>query len=280
MDAERRADEPALRPSVIPSVLACRRAHQDAQAAVPGGVRLFELAAVYAEDPARVVNGVPASVERRNLSLLLDVAQAGRSVKDDERQMGMRQLRGVIESVVRAVAGADAVATLRLEAAEPHCGALAKDAYARVMLGTESLGYAGLLDASASKAFGLEMTLACAEVSLQALIDRYPAKAVLRALPGFPSIERDLSPLVPDAVTWEKVASLVDGLKGKMPRLESTAFVGTYRGKQTGEGRKSLTLRMTFRDAARTLRHEEVDPEVALVSAALTSELGAEFRTA
>lgn len=280
VDAERRADEPALRPSVIPSLLACRRANQDAQAAVPGGVRLFELAAVYAEDAEKKANGVPLSVERRNLSLLMDVHQAGRTVKDDERQMGMRHLRGVIESVVRTVAGPEAASTLKLEAQAPHCGALAGDAYARVTLGKDVLGYAGLLDAAASKAFGLEMTLACAELSLQMLIDRFPAKSVLRALPGFPSIERDLSPLLPDTVTWEKVASLVDGMKARMPRLESTAFVGTYRGKQTGEGRKSLTLRMTFRDAARTLRHEEVDPEVALVSAALASELGAEFRTA
>ena len=70
---ERRKHEPSLRPSVIPSLLACRRANQDAHAEVPGGLRFYETASVFAQD---VSGGALKTVERRVLSLLADVAGA------------------------------------------------------------------------------------------------------------------------------------------------------------------------------------------------------------
>jgi phenylalanyl-tRNA synthetase beta subunit len=45
-----------------------------------------------------------------------------------------------------------------------------------------------------------------------------------------------------------------------------------------GAGKKSVTLRLRFRDDKRTLRHEEVDPQVATVVEKAKAELGAELR--
>ena len=60
--------------------------------------------------------------------------------------------------------------------------------------------------------------------------------------------------------------------------LESLAFVGSYRGKPIPAGQKSVTLRMIFREPTRTLRHEEVDPQVAAVVERVKTKLGAELR--
>ena len=51
------------------------------------------------------------------------------------------------------------------------------------------------------------------------------------------------------------------------------------RGKPIPAGRKSVTFRMMFRDPDTTLRHEQVDPQVASVVDRLKAELGAELRT-
>ena len=45
-----------------------------------------------------------------------------------------------------------------------------------------------------------------------------------------------------------------------------------------GKNRKSLTFRMRFRADDRTLRHEEVDPQVTAVRKALQEQLGGEVR--
>jgi phenylalanyl-tRNA synthetase beta chain len=55
-------------------------------------------------------------------------------------------------------------------------------------------------------------------------------------------------------------------------------FVTTFRGKPIPKGRKSLTMRLRFRANDRTLKHDEVDPQVEQVIAAITTEHNAELR--
>jgi phenylalanyl-tRNA synthetase beta subunit len=55
--------------------------------------------------------------------------------------------------------------------------------------------------------------------------------------------------------------------------------VGTYRGKQTGAGRKSVTMRLVFRAGDRTLRREDADQWMASVADALRGRMGAEIRS-
>ena len=88
--------------------------------------------------------------------------------------------------------------------------------------------------------------------------------------------KRDLSLILDESVAWAQVQDLVEG--DSPERLEACTFVGAYRGKQVGAGKKSLTLRLTFRDPDRTLRHEEVDPQVDGVMERVKRELGAEIR--
>jgi phenylalanyl-tRNA synthetase beta chain len=97
-------------------------------------------------------------------------------------------------------------------------------------------------------------------------------------LPTFPAVERDLSPVLAESVTWDEIRSTVQS--ATLPRLEALDFVGTFRGKQIGEGKKSLTLRLRFRDASKTLRHEEVDTEVQTLVGLLNTRCGASWRTA
>ena len=110
-----------------------------------------------------------------------------------------------------------------------------------------------------------------------ALTALYPPKPLVHALPQFPPIERDLSLIMDESVAWSAVDALVAA--AGVPLLESWAFVGAYRGPQAGPGKKSVTFRMRFRDPARTLRHEEVDPQVQTIVAAARRDLNADLRT-
>ena len=265
---ERRAHEPTLRPSVLPSLLACRRANQDAQ--VRADVRLFETGAVFGA--AAAGGGV---VEHRNLALLMDVPVSGKSASFDDRQRGVRLIRGVVDAVVRACTGAET--DLRIEAAPPHAPGMETGAYARVSLGGEPLGYYGLISAVLVREYGLERPVAGGELNYDLLVRGYPPRGAVRGLPQFPAIERDVSLIVADSVAWNRVRDVVGSVR--VDRLEGVEFVGSYRGKQTGPGRKSVTLRLRFRDPARTLRHEEVDPQVEAVVALARRELAADIRT-
>ncbi len=269
VDDERRKAEPTLRPSAIPSLLACRRANQDAQASPPGGVRLFETSAVFAQTQSG------ESRERRTLTLLADVPGQGAARTAADAQLGIRQVRGVAEAIVRATFGPGA--RVALMPATPTCEGWDAGAFARVLVDGADIGQLGLVSRSAHERAGLDLPVVACELDLDPVLAPYPPKASARPLPAFPPIDRDVSLIVPEALAWASVESLVEG--AGLERLESCSFVGVYRGKQAGGGGKSLTLRLRFRDGSRTLRHEEVDPQVEAFVQAATRELGARVRT-
>ncbi len=277
VDDERRGSDGTLRPSVLPGLLLCRRANRMAQVEVAGGVRLFERSATFAEDSKG------KSLERKTLALLLDTPMSGKRVTHEDRQTGVRLMRGAIESIVRSLAGASArVEIERVDAGVP--AAWEPSATGRIEVrsagGAIGLGTIGLLTKATLDIFDLEHPVVCAELDIDPLVAMYPPASAIETLPAFPSIERDLSLVVGEEIAWARFDGLLARLSGEpeMALMESARFVGVYRGEQAGKGKKSVTLRMRFRAPDRTLRHEEVDPQVARVVAAAKSELQAELR--
>lgn len=268
VDEARRKDTPYLRPSVIPSLLSCRRANQDAKVTTIGGVRLYEMSAVF----ARPESDPGATRERRVLTLYAD---APADVPAAEApQAALRVVRGAIESCLVAVGGRAAV--ISVEPAPAVHPTLRDETTARVLLAGKPIGVMTTIGSSARAKWELEAIGAAAEIDLQPLIDLYPPKATASALPRFPAIERDLSVVVDERVPWSRIEStIVEIHPALMERIE---FVGVYRGKQLGAGKKSVTLRMTFRDPKRTLEHEEVDPQVASAVEALGRSVGGVLR--
>lgn len=288
VDDDRRGAEPTLRPSLIPSLLSCRRKNQDGAVHVPGGVRLFEIASTFAQRPAATANPAaqnksftpPARgevVQGRALTLLMDIpgSAAGRR-SFDELQSGLRTLRGVVESAVRAMAGA--AATISINPAAPAFSAGDGQAWGEVLVNGQPVGCLGLISQAALAQYGLETPVAVAELKLESLLNYFPPKAKVSTLPEFPAVERDLTLIVDEETRWESVETLV--ASANLAKFERLAYVGAYRGKQLGAGRKSLTLRLWFRDPAKTLRREEVDPQIESLIGLAKSGLKAEVRTA
>ncbi len=252
IDDERRKAEPMLRPSLLASLLICRKSNQDAGNTE---VKLYETASTYTRREGAIV-------ERRKLAMLCDVAASA--------EQTLRDMRGTLEELTGALGGENAKVMI-----EPVAHPLLSAA-GRVSLGEEAIGFLGVVGPEAQHRFGLQGSVAAAEVDLPALLALYPPRREVRALPRFPGIERDLSILVAEEVAWREVLREVSSAKPAL--LEEVAFLGAYRGKPIPKGQKSVSLRMHFRDPDRTLRHEEVDPQVRAVLERLTTALGAALR--
>jgi phenylalanyl-tRNA synthetase beta chain len=112
-------------------------------------------------------------------------------------------------------------------------------------------------------------------------LDLLPAAAGgddLRAetLPRFPSIARDISILVDEALP---AAAVRGTIRSAAPRtLVSIAEFDRYHGKGVPAGRISLSLRLTFRAPDRTLTDEEADQATTTIVSALRAAHGAERR--
>ncbi len=256
VDDARAGGTPILRPSLVPSLLEVLARNEGLGAK---GLGFFEVAAAFR---MREAGG---HSERREVAIVLDGGS--------DAQAAVRRLRGAVERVGRILAGGvvldDAADGERVAYLHPQLA---------VRHGETMLGRFGLLEAGVAQLAGLDRTVAVAELSIDALLDRYPPPLRIEDPPQFPPIERDLSIVVEEAVAWAAIERCIRGLE--LPLLADLSFVTTYRGRGLPPGRKSVTLRLLFRDPARTLRHEEVEPGVAAAVEALRRDLGGELRGA
>jgi phenylalanyl-tRNA synthetase beta chain len=114
------------------------------------------------------------------------------------------------------------------------------------------------------------------EVHLDVLSGRFAGPTAIEPLPRHPSIVRDLSIVVDERLP---AATVRGTIRSAAPAtLASVAEFDRYQGKGVPAGYVSLSLRLTFRDAGRTLTDAEVHTAVDAIVAALAREHGAVLR--
>lgn len=116
-----------------------------------------------------------------------------------------------------------------------------------------------------------------AEIDIDALVAR-AGSAELRvdALPRYPSVVRDLSILVDEALPAADVRGTIRATAPEI--LHSIVEFDRYAGKGIPDGRVSLSLRLTFRSLDRTLTDDEVEAAMGGIVAALEKTHAAERR--
>jgi phenylalanyl-tRNA synthetase beta chain len=145
--------------------------------------------------------------------------------------------------------------------------------------GAASLGVVGQLAPHIAEARGLPAgeDVFVAEIDTE-MLARCAASDDLHAepLPRFPSIVRDVSILVDEALPAASVRGTIRA--AAPPTLASIVEFDRYRGKGVPDGRISLSLRLTFRDPERTLTDDEAQAAMERIVEALRSAHGAEQR--
>ena len=259
VDDERAGGEPALRPSVVTSLLRVRRHNEDQGAS---NLRLFECASAFHY-------AAGAHIERPTVALVADAPADAR-----DAQGAYRLMRGVVERLLRLVAPR----TARVEFAPQGAGGAAwLSVGARVVVDGVDIGCVGIVDARVAKTHGVERPTAAAELELRPLLASFPPENAAVDLPAFPAADRDISAIVAESVAYGDIEREIRGLR--LADLESIAFVTNFRGKQIGDGRKSVSLRLVFRKHDGTMTSEEADASVARAIARLREALGAEIRS-
>jgi phenylalanyl-tRNA synthetase beta chain len=114
-----------------------------------------------------------------------------------------------------------------------------------------------------------------AELDLSALFAA-AAPPVFRQVSRFPATVQDLSIVAPADVPEAQVAALIRRGAGEL--LESLTLFDRYTGPQIGEGKRSLTYRLSFRAEDRTLSDEALARVRKKIIGGLEREIGATIR--
>ena len=97
-----------------------------------------------------------------------------------------------------------------------------------------------------------------------------------KPLPKFPATTRDFSFVVDEATEVGTLIAAMTRAGGKL--VEGVALFDIYRGPQLGEGKKSLSLRVSLRASDRTLTVEEADKVSSKILGTLEHTMGITIR--
>ena len=220
--------------------------------------RIFEVGHVFSLDEG-VVNEEPA----------LAFGFAAEPLDEPAwRDAHFLRLKGDVEALFRAIAGID-VETVRDVRGGYHPG---KSAVA--MYNGHEVAAFGKIDPRLSKAFDARLPFYMCNVYL----DKVPEyqRPVYRPPSRFPSTYRDLAVVVALDVDAASLSAVVRGAIGEL--CTGVSVFDEYRGKQVGDGHKSLAVRATMQRFDTTITDEEADAAMVRAIAALRDELGGTIR--
>ncbi|MDR1135689.1 MAG: phenylalanine--tRNA ligase subunit beta [Clostridiales Family XIII bacterium] len=147
---------------------------------------------------------------------------------------------------------------------------------AAVYLDGERIGTFGELHPDAARRYGIGVRCYVGEVDMESVAGKADVMRYYRPLPKYPSVDRDMALVVDEEVTVRELTDVIRSHGGKI--LESVKMFDVYRGKQIGEGKKSVAFNLVYRSAERTLTDEEAALEYEKTLTALSEKLGAVLR--
>jgi phenylalanyl-tRNA synthetase beta chain len=253
---------PRMRPSLIPGLLEAAR-HNFNQG--QRDLRLFELGRVFAAQSGQL------PVEREAVGLLMtgQLSEAGTAAAG--RELDFFDLKGALEAATAAM-GLPPLVFAAAEVKHLRAGQSAQISLAD----GKTVGFAGRLRDEISAIYKFRQAVYLAELNLDLLLRAEEAVSRYTPLNRHPAITRDLSLLLSRRVAWAKLQQTVSDLQPEYCR--SVRLVDIYEGANVPSDQRSLTIRLEYRAADRTLRDDEAETEHRRILVALSERLGAQQR--
>ena len=181
-------------------------------------------------------------------------------------------LKGVCEKILELakIKGCEFVAVT--DNATFHPGRCAKI----VTADGEMLGIIGQVHPLTAANYGFDIPVYAAELDFDAIFEASSSVIEYKPLPKFPASTRDFSFVCDEDMEVGKLTSVIAKAGGKL--VEDVKLFDIYRGVQLGEGKKSVSFRVTLRASDRTLTVEEADKVSNKILSSLEHQLGLTLR--
>ncbi len=145
---------------------------------------------------------------------------------------------------------------------------------AEVHLGGQKIGFVGALHPSTLKAIDVAGAVYVFELALDGLLEG--AVPVYSPLSRYPSVSRDMAVLVGETISAVQIEQTIADVAGD--QLKDVALFDVYAGQGVAQGYKSLAFSLTFQNAERTLKDDEIQQAVDNVVKTLADVYGASLR--
>ena len=181
-------------------------------------------------------------------------------------------MKGICENILRLAGIKGAIYTKDTEQNAYHPGRCAK------ILSDDGklLGILGQAHPLMAENYGISAPVYIAELAFDEIFAAANTQKAYKPLPKYPASTRDFSFVCDEAMEVGAIENVMQKAGGKL--VENVALFDIYRGPQLGEGKKSVSLRVTLRAADRTLTVEEADKVTKKMLNDLKFKMGLELR--
>ncbi|MBX7125929.1 MAG: phenylalanine--tRNA ligase subunit beta, partial [Cyclobacteriaceae bacterium] len=146
----------------------------------------------------------------------------------------------------------------------------------QLLQGKRLIGALGKVKNELVRSVGLKQEVFFAELSADLLFNAASPKFVMREVPKFPEVRRDLSLVLDKSITFAQIQEMVKNTEKTLIR-DVTAF-DVYEGKNIPQDKKAYALAFTLQDEQKTLTDEQIENVMSRLMTAFEQKLGAVIR--
>jgi len=240
-------EQTVMRTTLVPGLLEAVARNHTRQVK---DVKLFETGKVFFD--TKKAASLP--LEREMLAGVWSGRRSAMSWHDTETETDFYDIKGALEALFRSLQLND-ISFTRVSA--EACIYTQPGHTAQVTLKGEFLGTIGRVHSDVQHNYGLKQTLFLFELDLEKMLALVPEKSASTPLPRFPATSRDITIIVDSSVEAGELISNIEARNEKL--VEHILLFDIYEGKPVPEGKKSVSLRITYRSQDRTLEDDFVN---------------------
>ncbi|MEA3544488.1 MAG: phenylalanine--tRNA ligase subunit beta, partial [Thermodesulfobacteriota bacterium] len=256
-------DQAVMRTSLVPSLLETVSRNLNYRSS---DLRLFELRPVFLTQA-----GNNQCVEKLSLTAVMSGLREPEGWSQSAAAIDFYDLKGVVEEILTEVN----INNVSFDSSftQPY---LHPGKSCRLMYGEILLGFLGEVHPEVLTRFDINQPVYLFELDMENIIASAGRHSQFKPLSRFPDVIRDSALLLDEAVTADQVMAIVN--RGKIRFVEDVTIFDLYTGKGVPAGKKSLAVRVRYRDPEKTLTEAEVSKSHDKLIRSLCHQLEAEIR--
>jgi len=236
-----------LRSSLIPGLLETMKKNISLQADT---LKLFEIGKIFF---ATQKGSLPE--EREVVAALMTGNRSDQSWYSKKRRFDFFDLKGVVEGLLQGLI----IGNLSFEKIEDESCPYYKNGYAAfVKSGDTLIGTIGQINEKVLKNYGLKQDAFVFDLDFKVLQALIHGDITAMPLPKFPSVSRDITIIVEKSVTIGAILDQFEKISQKQSLIEQVSLFDVFEGEAFSENKKSLSFRVVYRAANRTLKEKNI----------------------
>jgi phenylalanyl-tRNA synthetase beta chain len=228
-------------------------------------LRLFEIGKVFLPE-----DGAPLPTEKEMLVGFMTGSRSRVAWHTPDAAVDFYDIKGVVEGLMTALEIDHPSFTAQ---ADELCVYMRAGHTASIRCGEQVVGLVGEVDAAVVEGFGLRQTAFLFELDLEAVGQLVPDDKQMAAIPRYPSTSRDITVIVDQEMESKLLLDAIGRFGETL--VEDLSLFDVFSGEPIPEGKKSISLRVVYRAADRTLEDEVVNSIHQQLTSRLVNEIGA-----